>query len=201
MFIVGVTGGIGSGKTTVSRYLEDKGLTVLDADKISGEVTAAGGSAVEEVAEVFGPRAVAEDGSMNRKYISDIVFSDRMKLDLLSSIVHKHVFVEMDKRIAEETEKKTKCVVLDVPIPVKRFTEMADQVWVVTCDTGIRISRLIDRGLSREEAERRIAMQLTDEEYSDLGDFKIDNSGSVEDTYAQVDKLIKTELWERGIRV
>lgn len=201
MFIVGVTGGIGSGKTTVSRYLEDKGLVVLDADRISGEVTAAGGSAVEEVAEVFGPSSVDIDGAMNRKYMSDIVFHDRMKLDLLSSIVHKHVFFEMEKKIEEETAKKTKCLILDVPIPVQRFVDMSDQVWVVTCDTATRISRLLDRGLSYEEAQRRIAMQLSDEEYSDLADFVIDNSGSLEQTYDRVDELIKTQLVERGIRI
>ena len=201
MFIVGVTGGIGSGKTTVSRYLEDKGLVVLDADRISGEVTAAGGSAVEEVAEVFGPSSVDIDGAMNRKYMSDIVFHDRMKLDLLSSIVHKHVFFEMEKKIEEETSKNTKCLILDVPIPVQRFVDMSDQVWVVTCDTATRISRLLDRGLSYEEAQRRIAMQLSDEEYFDLADFVIDNSGSLEQTYARVDELIKTQLVERGIRV
>ncbi len=201
MFIVGVTGGIGSGKTTVSRYLEDKGLVVLDADRISGEVTAAGGSAVEEVAEVFGPSSVDIDGAMNRKYMSDIVFHDRMKLDLLSSIVHKHVFFEMEKKIEEETSKNTKCLILDVPIPVQRFVDMSDQVWVVTCDTATRISRLLDRGLSYEEAQRRIAMQLSDEEYSDLADFVIDNSGSLKQTYARVDELIKTQLVERGIRV
>ena len=201
MFIVGVTGGIGSGKTTVSRYLEDKGLVVLDADRISGEVTAAGGSAVEEVAEVFGPSSVDIDGAMNRKYMSDIVFHDRMKLDLLSSIVHKHVFFEMEKKIEEETAKKTKCLILDVPIPVQRFVDMSDQVWVVTCDTATRISRLLDRGLSYEEAQRRIAMQLSDDEYSDLADFVIDNSGSLEQTYARVDELIKTQLVERGIRI
>lgn len=201
MFIVGVTGGIGSGKSTVSKYLEDKGLKVLDADKISGDVTAAGGSAVPEVAEVFGANSVAEDGAMNRKYISDIVFHDRMKLDLLSSIVHKHVFVEMERIIAEETEKNTKCLILDVPIPVKKFIDISDQVWVVTCDTPTRISRLLDRGLSRDEAMRRIAMQLSDDEYADLGDFVIDNSGTVEETYAKVDELIKSQLVERGIRV
>lgn len=201
MFIVGVTGGIGSGKSTVSKYLEDKGLKVLDADKISGDVTAAGGSAVPEVAEVFGPNSIDEDGAMNRKYISDIVFHDRMKLDLLSSIVHKHVFVEMERMIAEETEKNTKCLILDVPIPVKKFIDISDQVWVVTCDTPTRISRLLDRGLSRDEAMRRIAMQLSDDEYSDLGDFVIDNSGTLEETYAKVEELIKSQLVERGIRV
>ena len=171
MFIVGVTGGIGSGKTTVSRYLEDKGLVVLDADRISGDVTAEGGSAVAEVAEVFGPASVGLDGAMNRKYISDIVFHDRMKLDQLSSIVHKHVFAEMEKRIEEETAKNTKCLILDVPIPVQRFVDMSDQVWVVRCDPDTRIARLIDRGLSPEEAQRRIAMQLSDAEYADLADF------------------------------
>ena len=201
MFIVGITGGIGSGKSTVSKYLEDKGLPVLDADKISFEVTDVDGSAVEEVASVFGDKAVSADGSMNRKYISDIVFNDRMKLDFLSSIIHKHVFEVMAKRIEEESEKKTKCIVLDVPIPVQKFVDLSDQVWVVTCDTEVRIARLIDRGLSREEAQRRIAMQLTDDEYADLADFKIDNSGSLEDTYARVDELIKTQLMERGIRI
>lgn len=201
MFIVGVTGGIGSGKSTVSNYLEDKGLKVLDADKISNQVTASGGSAVPEVAEVFGPKSIDDDGAMNRKYISDIVFHDRMKLDLLSSIVHKYVFVEMERIIAEETEKNTKCLILDVPIPVKRFIDISDQVWVVTCDISTRISRLLDRGLSRDEAMRRIAMQLSDDEYSDLGDFVIDNSGTIEETYAMVDELIKSQLVERGIRV
>ena len=201
MFIVGVTGGIGSGKSTVSNYLEDKGLKVLDADKISNQVTASGGSAVPEVAEAFGPKSIDDDGAMNRKYISDIVFHDRMKLDLLSSIVHKHVFVEMERIIAEETEKNTKCLILDVPIPVKRFIDISDQVWVVTCDISTRISRLLDRGLSRDEAMRRIAMQLSDDEYSDLGDFVIDNSGTIEETYAMVDELIKSQLVERGIRV
>ena len=201
MFIVGVTGGIGSGKTTVSRYLEDKGLVVLDADRISGDVTAEGGSAVAEVAEVFGPASVGLDGAMNRKYISDIVFHDRMKLDLLSSIVHKHVFAEMEKRIEEETAKNTKCLILDVPIPVQRFVDMSDQVWVVRCDPDTRIARLIDRGLSHGEAQRRIAMQLSDAEYADLADFVIDNSGSIEQTYSQVEELIKSQLVERGIRV
>ena len=70
-----------------------------------------------------------------------------------------------------------------------------------TCDISTRISRLLDRGLSRDEAMRRIAMQLSDDEYSDLGDFVIDNSGTIEETYAMVDELIKSQLVERGIRV
>ena len=201
MFVLGITGGIGSGKSTVSRYLADKGLIVLDADEISREVTAAGGLAIPAIEERFGRRAVKEDGSLNRKYISGIVFKDKKKLDELSAIIHKFVLDKMEDDIQKLREKGTKCVVLDVPIPVNRFVAMCNQIWVVTCDTGSRLKRLEGRGMDREDAQRRIAMQMTDEEYISIGDISIDNSGSLEYTYDEVDNLVKRELNGRGIRV
>ena len=97
-------------------------------------------------------------------------------------------------------EKGVKCVVLDVPIPVNRFVSLCNQIWVVTCDEKIRLERLKERGMDIEDAKRRIAMQMTDEEYMELGDYGIDNSGSIEETIAQIDKLIVKELNGRGIR-
>ena len=201
MFVLGITGGIGSGKSTVSRILEDRGLLVLDADEISRQVTAAGGKAVPVIAELFGPRAVLSDGSMNRKYVSGIVFEDKQGLDMLSAIVHKYVFAEMEERLGREREKGTKCVVLDVPIPVNRFVDLCNQIWVVTCDIDVRLARLEKRGMPKDEALRRIDMQMTDDEYCELGDFAIDNSWDLDELNSKVDKLIKEQLHERGIRI
>ena len=201
MFVLGITGGIGSGKSTVSGILRDKGLLVLDADEISKKVTEPGGKAIPAIAEEFGPRAVGANGVMNRKAVSSIVFSDKKKLDDLSTIIHRFVFEEMEEQVEMEKEKGTKCVVLDVPIPVRRFTDMCDQIWVVTCDKDVRLARLAKRGLEKEEALRRIDMQMSDDEYCSLGDFAIDNSWDMESLNDKVNKLIKDQLHSRGIRI
>ncbi len=201
MFVLGITGGIGSGKSTVSGILRDKGLLVLDADEISRKVTEPGGKAIPAIAEEFGPKAIGAGGVMNRKAVSQIVFSDKKKLDELSSIVHRFVFEEMEEQVEKEKEKGTKCVVLDVPIPVTRFTSMCDQIWVVTCDKEVRLARLAKRGLDKEEANRRIDMQMSDDEYCSLGDFSIDNSWDMESLNDKVERLIKEQLHSRGIRV
>ena len=201
MFVLGITSGIGSGKSTVSGILRDKGLLVLDADEISRKVTEPGGKAIPAIAEEFGPKAVGAGGVMNRKAVSQIVFSDKKKLDDLSSIIHKFVFEEMEDQVQKEREKGTKCVVLDVPIPVRKFTDMCDQIWVVTCDRDVRLARLAKRGLDKEEALRRIEMQMTDDEYCSLGDFAIDNSWDIEDLNNKVDKLVGEQLHSRGIRI
>lgn len=201
MFVLGISGGIGSGKSTVSGILEERGLRVLDADKISHEVTEANGIAIPEIEELFGKKAILSDGSMNRKYVSSVVFNDNKKLDLLSSVIHKYVFQYIETEIEKETQKKTKCVVLDVPIPVRKFVDLCNQIWIVTCDEQVKLSRLVDRGMKLDEAKRRIAVQMTDDEYSELGDFVIDNSSSLEELNEKVDNLVVKQLHERGIRV
>ena len=202
MFVLGVTGGIGSGKSTVSRLLAERGLRVLDADEISHMVTDPGGLAIEEISEAFGKRAVDANGGMNRRYMSTVVFKDNRKLDELSAIVHRHVFEYIDKEIQSEREKKTKCLVLDVPIPVKKgFVDHCNQIWVVTCDERIRLERLVDRGMDREDAIRRMAVQMNDDEYCSIADQVIDNSGDINDLSEKVNKLIVSQLHERGIRI
>jgi len=202
MFTLGITGGIGSGKSTVSKILAERGIRVLDADEISHEVTEPGGLAIAEIEEVFGRRAIDANGGMNRKYISSVVFGDNKKLDLLSSIVHKYVFEYMENELAKEQAKKTKCVVLDVPIPVRKgFVDRCNQIWVVTCDDDIRLDRLVDRGMDREDAQRRLMVQMTNDEYAALGDKVIDNSGDAAELLEKVEALIVSELHERGIRI
>ena len=201
MFILGITGGIGSGKSTVSGILADKGLLVLDADEISRAVTGPGGRAMPEIAAVFGNKVVTSNGALNRRVMSDIAFGDKKKLDDLSTIIHRHVFEQMEESLAKEKEKGSKCVVLDVPIPVNKFREMCDQIWVVTCDKDVRLARLQKRGMNKEEAERRIAVQMTDDEYCELGDHSIDNSWDLKGLKEKVEVLIREQLHERGIRI
>ena len=201
MFVLGITGGIGSGKSTVSGILAEKGLLVLDADEISRAVTAAGGRAIPEIAATFGNKVITGTGARNRRGMSDIAFGDKKKLDELSTIIHRHVFEQIDETLAKEKEKGSKCVVLDVPIPVNKFRELCDQIWVVTCDKDVRLARLQKRGMEKDEAERRIAVQMTDDEYCELGDHSIDNSWDLDDLKDKVEVLIREQLHERGIRV
>ena len=202
MFVLGITGPIGSGKSTVSKYFAEKEILVLDADQISRDVTAAEGAAIDEIEAEFGPKAILSDRSLNRAYMADVVFKDNRKLDQLSAIIHKQVFIVMDKVLEEQKKLKTKLVVLDVPIPVnKGFVDHCDQIWAVTCEDHIRLARLLDRGMSKEDALRRIAVQMTNDEYAALGDHVIDNSGTTDELNEQIEKLIKSELNERGIRV
>ncbi len=201
MFVLGITGGIGSGKSTVSEILGSRGIRVLDADKISREVTDLNGIALPEIAEVFGNRAI-KNSALDRKFISNIVFNDKTKLDVLSSIIHRYVLEYIAQEIDKERNKGTKCVVLDVPIPVRKgFLDKCNQVWVVTCDMDVRLDRLMNRGMNIDDAKRRIAMQMTDEEYVSLGDFEINNSGSLEELNQKVEELITKQLHERGIRI
>lgn len=201
MFVLGITGGIGSGKSTVSGILEQRGIKVLDADRISKEVTDVNGIALPEIIEVFGNRAV-KNNALDRKYISSIVFNDKTKLDVLSAIIHKYVLEFIAQEIEKERTRGTKCLVLDVPIPVKKgFIDKCNQIWVVTCDMDVRLKRIQDRGMNIEDAKRRIAMQMTDEEYVSLGDFEINNSGDLDDLHRKVEELITKQLHERGIRV
>ena len=154
-----------------------------------------------EIAAAFGNKVVSSNGALNRKVMSDIAFGDKKKLDDLSTIIHRCVFEDIEETIEKEKQKGTKCVVLDVPIPVNKFRELCNQIWVVTCDIDVRLARLEKRGMEKTEAERRIAVQMTDDEYCEMGDFSIDNSWDIDDLKDKVEKLIKEQLYERGIRI
>lgn len=201
MFIIGITGGIGCGKSTVAQLCRDAGLTVIDADEISRQVTAPGGTSIESIAAQFGKAVLGNDGGLDRAKMARQVFSDRRKLDQLSQIVHREVIAEMQRQVEQLRTKKAKAIVLDVPIPVRQgFLDTCDQVWVVWSDEQVRIDRLRGRGLVEDDVRRRMAMQMNREEYEAIADHMIDNNRDYAALVDQVESLLKQELGNRGIR-
>ncbi len=202
MFVLGITGGIGCGKSTAAAIVEAHGLALLDADRISHEVSEAGGPAITEIIEQFGPEYILPGGALDREKMADLVFQDRTKLDQLSLIIHRHVMEEMTRRRKRLAKDKVKAVVLDVPVPVKEgFLDSCDQIWIIWADDDIRLERLEARGMEREEAQRRMDIQMTKEEYQALGQELILNNGSIAELETALISLMERELLGRGIPV
>jgi dephospho-CoA kinase len=202
MFVIGITGGIGSGKTTAAKICKDYGIEVIDADEISKSLTVADGKAMAEIAQAFGKKIIATDGSLNRKAMSDMVFKNKKSLDILSSIVHKYVIAEIYEKVENYKQKKFKVIVIDAPIPVKNgFLDVCDQVWLVWTDDDKRIERLALRGMAADEAKRRILSQMTREEYEAVADKVITNNGNVSELEETVKAALNQELGLRGIKI
>jgi dephospho-CoA kinase len=202
MFVIGITGGIGCGKSTVARICQEAGIPVIDADAISREVTGAGGAAMPEIIEAFGSGAADARGALDRQAMARKVFQNHKALDKLSQIIHRHVIDEIGREVARLAEKKTRAVALDVPIPVKTgFLDLCDQVWVVWADDEVRLARLEARGMERDEARRRMAMQMSRDEYVRLADQLLENNGDEAELTARVRQLLEDELGQRGIRI
>jgi len=201
MFIIGITGGIGCGKSTAAEICREAGLPVIDADELSREVTAAGGSAMPAIIAKFGPGAADASGALDRQHMAKKVFQNHRALDQLSAIVHEQVIEQIIVRVKKLEEKKVKAVVLDVPIPVKHgFLDLCDQVWVVWASDETRLRRLAVRGMNEEEAKRRMAMQMNRDEYFALATHILDNDGTPDALADKVRALLDDELGQRGIR-
>lgn len=201
MFIIGVTGGIASGKSTFARFLGQAGLPILDADKISHQVTAPGGPAIAPIREAFGEEYLNPDQSLNRHAMARLVFQDKKALDQLSQIVHEEVFKVMGQETAKLKEEGTPALVMDVPIPVEHgFLDVVDVVVCIWADDDIRLERLYQRGHSHEEAKRRILVQMTKEEYADLSDYFILNNEGLEELKQEANNFLAEVLTSRGIK-
>lgn len=198
--LIGLSGGIGSGKSTVTRMLAELGATTIDADAIVHEQQAPGQPMLAEIAAAFGDEVIAEDGSLDREALGAIVFRDETARERLGAIVHPPVIAEMMRRARAAVESGAPLVVLDIPLlfegrqsgrgsgAIMDFDETV-LVWV---SRKVQIERTMARdGCSAEEAERRIAAQLPIDEKRRMADHVIDNSGTIEQTRAQVVALVK----------
>lgn len=191
MLAVGLTGGIGSGKSTVGDLLVQRGAILIDADRIAREVVGPGGPAYEPLVARFGPDIVAPDGTIDRAALAAVAFADADALDALNAITHPAISAVMAQRRAA-AHGSDGVVVLDIPLlkPEHRGVLALDVVVVVDCPVEIAVERLVgQRGFSRPDAEARIAAQATREERRDGADFVIDNSTDRARLEVEVDRV------------
>jgi dephospho-CoA kinase len=185
---VGLTGGVGSGKSTVSALLAERGAVVIDADAIAREVVEPGTPGFDAVVRAFGTSVVAPDGALDRAAVAGIVFADSAKRAVLNEIVHPLV----GQRTAELSMAAPADAVVVYDIPLLVESDMAggfDVVVVVQASVETRLARLRERGMAEADARERMAAQATDEQRRAVADVVIDNDGSLDDLAAQVDAL------------
>jgi dephospho-CoA kinase len=197
--VIGLTGGIGSGKSTVSRLLQKLGASLVDADAIVHELQAAGSPMLERIVDAFGPGMLTRSGELDREALGSLVFGDAEARQRLNAIVHPAVGVEMARRIEEARKGRAPLVVVDVPLLLETGRRQGfDAVVVVYCRESQQIERQQARdGSSREDAEQRVRAQLSIEEKRRMADHVIDNSGSMEETDRQVRDLYEALTEER----
>jgi dephospho-CoA kinase len=193
MRVFGLTGNIGSGKSTVATMLREAGIPVLDADRISREVTAPGGRAYDAVVQAFGREILLEDGSIDRMRLGEIVFSDPASRERLERITHPAILEAMKEAIAGiEREGHRASVVEATLIHESGKKGLFEAVISVTCDRETAISRLASRGgMSRSEAEARLRAQMDAGRKAGASDYVIDNSGEIASTRGQVERLVR----------
>ena len=183
--VLGITGNIASGKSTIVKYLVELGATHIDADVVYRELVAAGQPLLAKLADHFGDSIIAEDGSLDRSKLGTIVFSDPEKLKQLDELTHPTVIAEIDARV--ERADSDQIVVIDaVKLIESGHAEHCDEVWVVTIVTEVQVARLTKRNiLSEVEARRRISSQAPMEPKLARADRVIDNSGTLDHTRSQ----------------
>lgn len=191
--IIGLTGGIASGKSTVSKMIKELEIPVIDADVIAREVVEIGEVAFEKIVDYFGQEILNETGSLDRKKLGAIVFNNEEKRLVLNQIVHPAVRNRMNEKIEKQKKIGYKTIVLDIPLLFEsKLTYLVDKIIVVFVDQEIQKQRLKLRDqFSEEEALARIASQIPLKEKLALADEVIHNHGSLEDTSQQLIKIFK----------
>jgi dephospho-CoA kinase len=185
---IGLTGGIGSGKSTVSALLAARGAVIVDADRIAREVVEPGTPGLARIVEAFGEPVLAADGSLDRAALAAVVFADPEARRQLDGIVHPLVRARAAELAAAAPPGAV--VVNDVPLLVETGQASSyDLVLVVEADPATRVSRLVQRGLTAEDARSRMAVQASDEQRRVVADVVLDNSGTAEQLAEQVDRF------------
>lgn len=196
VILVGLTGGIGSGKSTVSALLAERGAVIVDADAITRQVQQPGSPVLEELAERFGSEVIAADGSLIRPALAAIAFGDPEALKDLNAIVHPAVRTEMNRQVAEQAGTD-RVVVLDIPLLAENPRKGLQGVIVVDVPVEVQVERLVRyRGFDEDDARARIGRQATREQRAALADVIIDNSGDID---ALTEQLDRAWVWLTGL--
>ena len=194
MITIAITGGIGSGKTQVTNYLISKGFTVVDADRMSREMTSAGGKAMPYIMEHFGPSFIMDDGSLNRAAMRDLVFRHPDKKALLEEGTTKVVLEDIETIKRERAARNDKALFFDIPLLFETGSEDDyDAVWVVTADYEIRKNRVMARdGIDPAIIDLIMDSQEGEERKVQLADQVIYNNGTLEDLRDAVDSTLRS---------
>jgi dephospho-CoA kinase len=191
MIIVGLTGSVGTGKSTVTNFFRELGAYIIGWDELARQVTRPRLKTWKEIVEYFGKDILNDDLTINRQKLADIVFSDKEKVAKLNQIVHPEVFKE-DERITNEIESldPDALIIKDIPLLFELTRPVpVDKVVVVSASEQTQLRRLEEKGMSREDAQRRIKSQLPLEKKIKSADFVINNDGPLEETKRQVEEI------------
>ena len=197
MKIIGLTGGIGSGKTSVAAKLRALGARVFDADEAAKNAVLPGTEGFFKVVETFGPQIVDADGKLNRMALAEIVFNDKESLKRLEEIIHSYVWQKTDKFLNACREAGERAVILDIPLLIEcGWHQKVDEVWLVVLPVEKQIMRTMKRsGMTAEAVQARIAAQMPLDEKKKYATLVIDNSGAWEETEKQV-----ITAWEKAVK-
>ena len=189
MILIGLTGGIGSGKSTVSSLLAERGAVIIDADAIARQLQTPGAPLLKILADEFGQHIIDENGALDRVALAGIVFNDAEALKSLNKIVHPAIAAEMDRRMKEQRDTDN-VVILDIPLLAENPRKGLCGVIVVDVPVDVAVHRLVTfRNMDEADARARIAKQATREERARIADRIVDNSGDIESLAAQVDDV------------
>ncbi len=194
MKVIGLTGGIGAGKSTVSDYLRARGFQILDADQMARDLTEKGTETLRDIVSAFGEEILFPDGSLNRKKLAAMVFSDEKQRVLLESLTTKRVVARIAHRLQQFAQEDTAgTIFVDAPLLFESGADrLTDVVWLVDAAQDVRISRVMARdGAAAEDVKRRIESQMTREEKAAKSAEIIDNSKGKEALYQQVERLLE----------
>ena len=191
--IIGLTGGIASGKSTVSKYLVEKGFKVYDADKIAKDISEKK-SVQEEIILTFGNKILDKNGNIDRKKLKEIVFENKEKLKRLNAIIHPKV-INFYKELKEK--KTDKVIIFDVPLLFESgIDKFCNRILVIISDYEVQLNRIIERDkINRELAEKIIKSQLSNEERIKKADVVIENNSSLEDLFEKVERFCE-RIWK-----
>ena len=195
-YIIGLTGGIGSGKSTAANHLESLGAVQIDADAISRSLTAENGKALPEIREKFGDAVFNEDGTLNRRALGDITFTDQTARRVLEGIIHPAVQREMMDRVDQAAEEGAKVVIFNVPLLFETGMDaLCDESWTMYVKPETQLKRVMERdGLTEEQATARIESQMTSEERAERANEVVNAECALEKTLSELTSLFNNVL-------
>ena len=190
-FVLGLTGGIACGKSTVSQHLASLGARILDGDRVARDVVAVGQPGLADIASHFGAEMLLADGTLDRPRLGQRIFSDDAARATLNALLHPRIAAQLVAQVAQARAEGVQVCVLDVPLLLEMAVDLpCDAVWTVECPPGLQVERIVARnGLSVVEALRRVTSQWSSEQRAARADVVLDNTGTVAELVAQVDDL------------